>query len=585
MEQYSRTVNENILEENLKTVSELFFITTNILSEIIDAKDPYTEGHSERVRLFSVEIGKKLGLSEKELAALSLAAKLHDIGKVKIKDSILKKNSILTPEERSEIERHSIYSEDLLGRHPVIESVTKAIRSHHEFLDGNGYPDKLKGDAISELAKIISVADVFDAMTSFRVYREFSYTDEEALEFITKGKDTRFDGRITDIFRELYDNGIIDYCRGIHSLTKFPSEALRMFRSSLKRYKGDDIDKVYLMIGIIENILWNPARAIEVLKTGSEIHGKYYNRIRTEIAFSEYYMGRLDALYENYQWFLNHRKKISDFDLMQACFGALIYFWKTRELDEAIHTVKLLDSMFYNSETENELLNSDTLLIAIERKREIFNDTRMLQAKGYNIMGEIMYDLGEYSKAIRYYNNSISIKSIKGDLKGRAMSLLGSAKAFLMMGSTKDAKIRVINSYRTNVEREDKYGIFLNFLFLVRISLEEGNFADARNYLDNARELKVHSKKKNDQYKYNVVKWLYDLETEESIDIVKEIEEMLSQDDINEFNEAECYYCLGRVYEKTDPAGSAENYGKALKLFEKIKKVPEISMVKKRISH
>jgi HD-GYP domain-containing protein (c-di-GMP phosphodiesterase class II) len=241
VEQYSQIVSENIVEENLKTVSELFFITTNILSEIIDAKDPYTEGHSERVRLFSVEIGRKLGLTEKELAALSLAAKLHDIGKVKIKDSILKKNSSLTPEERSEIERHSIYSEDLLGRHPVIESVTRAIRSHHEFLDGTGYPDKLKGDAISELAKIISVADVFDAMTSLRVYREYSYTDEEALEFITRGKGTRFDGRITNIFQELYDNGIIDYCRGIHSLTKSPLEALRMFKSSLNKYRGDDI--------------------------------------------------------------------------------------------------------------------------------------------------------------------------------------------------------------------------------------------------------------------------------------------------------------------------------------------------------
>lgn len=585
MEQRSRTVSQSGVEENLKTVSELFFITTNILSEVIDAKDPYTEGHSERVRLFSLEIGRELGLSEKELAALSLAAKLHDIGKVKIKDSILKKNGTLTPEERSEIQRHSIYSEDLLGRHPVIQSVIEAIRSHHEFLDGNGYPDKLKGDAISELAKIISVADVFDALTSLRVYREYSYTDEEALEFIAKGKGTKFDGRITDIFQKLYDNGMIDYCRGIYSLSKLPSEALRLFKSSLNRYRGDDIDKIYLMIGLIENILWNPASAIEMLKTGAEIHGKYYNRIKTEIAFSEYYMGRLDALYENYQWFLGSSEKISNFDLMRACFGALIYFWKTRELEEAIHTVELLDNMFYNSETEKELMNSDTLLIAIERKREIFNDTRMLQAKGYNIMGEIMYDLGKYSQSIKYYNNSISIKSIRGDLKGRAMSLLGSAKAYLMMGRTQDARIRVINSYRTNAEREDKYGMFLNSLLLVQISLEEGNFADARNYLDNANELKVHSKKKDDQDKYYVVKWLYDLETEGNSDIVQEIEEMLSGNDVDELIEGKCYYCLGRSFEKTEPARSEENYGKALKLFEKIKKVPEISTVKKRMLH
>ncbi len=585
MEQYSQAVSEIIVEDNLKTVSELFFITTNILSEIIDAKDPCMEGHSERVRLFSVEIGREMRLSEKKLAALSLAAKLHDIGKVKIEDSILKKSSSLTPEERSEVERHPIYSEDLLGRHPVLESVTKAIRSHHEFLDGSGYPDKLKGDAISELAKIISVADVFDALTSLRVYRECSYTDEEALEFITRGKGNKFDGRIADILQKLHDNGVIDYCRGIYNLNKSPSKALQLFNSSLKKYKGDDIDKVYLMIGIIENILWNPKRAIDILETGAGIHGKYYNRIRTEIAFSKYYMGRIDALYENYKWFLKHSEKISNLDLMRAYFGALIYFWKTRELDEAIHIVELLDNMFYNSETKNELLNNDTLLIVIERKREIFNDIIMLQSKGYNIMGHIMYDLGEYSQSIKYYNNSISMKSISGDLTGRAMSLLGSARAFLKMGRTNEAKIRAINSYRTNVEREDKYGMFLNFLLLVKIYLEEGNFADARSYLEKADELKIHSKKKEDQYRYYVVKWLYELETEENSNIVQEIEEILSRDDVDEFIEAECYYCLGRACEKTDPAGSAIHYGKALKCFEKNRKVPEISMVKKRMTH
>jgi len=270
---------------------------------------------------------------------------------------------------------------------------------------------------------------------------------------------------------------------------------------------------------------------------------------------------------------------------MRAYFGALIYFWKTRELDEAIHIIELLDNMFYNNKTDKDLLNNDTLLIAIERKREIFNDIIMLQAKGYSIMGNIMYDLGEYSQSIRYHNNSISIKSIRGDLTGRAMSLLGSAKAFLKMGRTYDAKIRAVNSYRTNAEKEDKFGMFLSSLVLVQIYLEEGNFADAHNYLDKADELKVHSKKKGDHYRYYVVKWLYELEIEENSNIVQEIEEILSKDDINEFIEAECYYCLGWACEKTDPVRSAKNYGEALKLFEKIKKVPEISMVKKRMTH
>jgi HD-GYP domain-containing protein (c-di-GMP phosphodiesterase class II) len=238
MNEHSDQSDSHEADDNFKAVSELFFITTNILSEIIDAKDPYTEGHSERVRLYSLEIGREMGLLEKDLAALSLAAKLHDIGKVKIDDRILKKKGTLSPEERCEIERHSIYSEDLLGRHPVIEPVIEAIRSHHELLNGNGYPDKLHGKSIPGLARIISVADVFDALTSKRVYREDCYSDEEAIRYIITQEGSSFDMNATRILEKLCYNGKIDYCKGNYYFSKSPNKALEYYTRSLEKYTG-----------------------------------------------------------------------------------------------------------------------------------------------------------------------------------------------------------------------------------------------------------------------------------------------------------------------------------------------------------
>jgi tetratricopeptide (TPR) repeat protein len=337
------------------------------------------------------------------------------------------------------------------------------------------------------------------------------------------------------------------------------------------------------MIGLIENVLWNPEKAIEVLRKGAEIQGRYYYRTLTEIAFSEYYMGRTEALYENYLHQMGHKEELTRLDTMHAYFGALLYFWKTRELRKAIGIIETLDEMFYNSEIEKGLLNRETLLIAIEKMREIFYDRMMLQAKGYNIMGDITYDLGDYSKAIEYYSSSISIKSITGDLTGRAISLQGSARAFMQLGKLEDAKIRAMNSYRTNLDKDDKYGMYQASILMTRICIESGEIAESRKWLNNVSGLMSHARKEYDRNKYYIVKWLCDIETENPETVADEIEERLASGEFSDFITAEYRYCLGRACEDIDRDKSLGNYRKALMIYEGIRKKPDADRVKRRL--
>lgn len=157
------------LYENLKT---LFLNTVKSLAAAIETKDIYTRGHSERVTQYSLIIAKKLAVESSEIEKLRLAALLHDIGKIGIDESILRKPAKLTPSEFEEIKKHPIYAANILESIPQLHEIIPAIKHHHERFDGNGYPNGLKGDKIPYLARIIAIADTFDAMSSDRPYRK-----------------------------------------------------------------------------------------------------------------------------------------------------------------------------------------------------------------------------------------------------------------------------------------------------------------------------------------------------------------------------------------------------------------------------
>jgi HD-GYP domain-containing protein (c-di-GMP phosphodiesterase class II) len=174
------------------SMKELFRNTVGALAEAIETKDVYTRGHSERVTEYSDLIAKELGFSEEEIESLNLAGLLHDIGKIGVDERILRKPSKLTDAEFEEIKKHPEYAANIIKNIPQLKGIIAVVRHHHERYDGNGYPDGLKGGNIPYNARIISIADTFDAMSSKRPYRDplpFGVCVEE----IIKCSGTQFD--------------------------------------------------------------------------------------------------------------------------------------------------------------------------------------------------------------------------------------------------------------------------------------------------------------------------------------------------------------------------------------------------------
>lgn len=188
--------------ENAKLYIDLqksYFDTIRALVNAIEAKDPYTRGHSERVTCYSLEMGKRLNLSPKRLEILQHAAILHDIGKIGTDLNILHKNGLLTDEEYESVKEHPLIGSQILEPISFLQDVKTIITEHHERFDGKGYPDGKKGEELSLEARIISIADAFDAMVSDRPYRKaMAYTD--ALEEIKQCAGTQFDPRLVELF-------------------------------------------------------------------------------------------------------------------------------------------------------------------------------------------------------------------------------------------------------------------------------------------------------------------------------------------------------------------------------------------------
>ncbi len=176
-----------------------FLSAIDSLVRLLEARDPYTSGHSLRVGDYTARLAERLGLDATLCTRLNLAAKLHDIGKVGLPEGILNKPGRLTPEEFTLVRKHPVIGERILG--PIIRSrsVRAAIRGHHERFDGLGYPDNLRGGNIPLLARIITVADCFDAMTSSRAYR-VALSRAEALKILMDGAGTQFDPELVPPF-------------------------------------------------------------------------------------------------------------------------------------------------------------------------------------------------------------------------------------------------------------------------------------------------------------------------------------------------------------------------------------------------
>lgn len=194
--------------ENLEKLERISIQAVEALADSIDAKDPYTNGHSRRVSHYSMLIGEKAGMDDSELEILRMEALLHDVGKIGVPDGILKKPGKLTGEEYEIIKGHTVTGGEILSDMELMPGAADVARHHHERYDGEGYPDGLAGTAVSDHSRIVAVADSYDAMSSDRVYRK-RLEKETIIDEIKKGRGYQFDPVYADIMLELITEGAV----------------------------------------------------------------------------------------------------------------------------------------------------------------------------------------------------------------------------------------------------------------------------------------------------------------------------------------------------------------------------------------
>lgn len=198
-----------IVIENARLFGEmeqLYFDTVRAFAAAIEAKDPYTHGHSERVATYAVAIAEAMGLREEEVQNVQAAALLHDVGKIGVGEGILNKATRLTREEFELVKTHPLVATQIVEHVPLFKDILPSILHHHERYDGNGYLDGLEGERIPLGARILAVADAFEAMTSERPYRKPLPLDE-ALSELKRSSGTQFNPQIVDVFCKVIEGG------------------------------------------------------------------------------------------------------------------------------------------------------------------------------------------------------------------------------------------------------------------------------------------------------------------------------------------------------------------------------------------
>jgi putative nucleotidyltransferase with HDIG domain len=178
------------------------------LLSTLEAKDSYTRGHTDRVAMYSVTVAEELGIQGEDLENIRIGATLHDIGKVAVMDKVLKKPAALDVEERKHIMSHPARGAAILEGIRFLEPAIDLVRHHHECIDGSGYPDGLTGDEISIGARIVAVADAFDAVTSGRVYMK-AMTVEQAIESLRTRANKQYDPKVIDALERVVRRGVV----------------------------------------------------------------------------------------------------------------------------------------------------------------------------------------------------------------------------------------------------------------------------------------------------------------------------------------------------------------------------------------
>ena len=210
VQQLGRVIEQNLerfhtgRRRALKLTDEVLSGTIRALVAAVDAKDPYTASHTERVTRLSLTLGRALDLNSEDLRILEFSALLHDVGKIGVPGEILRKPGPLTDDEWAVIRQHPVGSAAIVSEVGQLSEVATIVRHHHERIDGSGYPDGLCSDAIPHLARVITVADAYEAMTSDRAYRP-AYSASQARKAIQDNLGRQFDARMGQTFLSIQD--------------------------------------------------------------------------------------------------------------------------------------------------------------------------------------------------------------------------------------------------------------------------------------------------------------------------------------------------------------------------------------------
>ena len=197
-------INTELKEKN-DEIEKAYLDTVGIVRYTVEAKDPYTRGHSDRVSAYSVLIGQAMELDDATIHTLKIGGLFHDIGKIGVPDNILTKNGKLTDVEYAEIKKHPDIGAHILGDAAIFKDIIPIVLHHHERFDGKGYPSQLSGEDIPLIARIAAVADTFDAMTSRRPYRDALPLDNVIAE-IERCSGTQFDPNVANAFLGILRN-------------------------------------------------------------------------------------------------------------------------------------------------------------------------------------------------------------------------------------------------------------------------------------------------------------------------------------------------------------------------------------------
>jgi len=196
--------------ESQRRLDETYLEITQTMAQTLDARDPYTAGHSSRVSEYAVAIAQAMNLSAAEIEIIRVGANLHDIGKIGIPDAVLQKPGPLSGEEFEIIKRHPVIGKRILEGVAKFRDYLAIVELHHENTDGSGYPWGLRGEQVPLAARIVHVVDAYDAMTSNRPYREAT-TTAQAQEILRRHAGSQFDASVVEVFLRLVETGTLHY--------------------------------------------------------------------------------------------------------------------------------------------------------------------------------------------------------------------------------------------------------------------------------------------------------------------------------------------------------------------------------------